>query len=218
MRSLVILPFGLSHAHLLLGPLLSLVQGERSTELLVLLDISQELLVLLIHAFLVGLLGQKLALVLAHALELPVSLALLRRLDLDGDHGVEKVDKLLGLVPLGEEKVDTILGLPDVEGVLVCAVLHDELLEEQESSLVEDLLADLNSSSPDVGSVRLGTLRALLVRHHVYDLETLLEQHAILDRVLDGDLDLDSSRMGFSPDEMCVHETDFVHASKFLEA
>ncbi|KAI6769332.1 hypothetical protein HG531_010436 [Fusarium graminearum] len=76
MRSLIIF-LGFSNAHLFLGPLLSLVQGKRGTELLVFLDISQELLVLLIHAFLVCLLGKKLTLVLVHTLELPVSLAVL---------------------------------------------------------------------------------------------------------------------------------------------
>jgi hypothetical protein len=57
-----------------------------------------------------------------------------------------------------------------------------------------------------------------LVGHNINNLETLLEQHAILDLILDSELDLDSSRVRFCPDEMGVYDADFVQASKFLEA
>jgi hypothetical protein len=37
---------------------------------------------------------------------------------------------------LGVEKVDAVLGLLDIDGVLVGAVLEDELLEVEEGALV----------------------------------------------------------------------------------
>ena len=143
---------------------------------------------------------------------------LLRRLHLDGDNRVEEINKLLSLVLLGEEKVDTVLGLLDVEGIPMGAVLHDQLLEEQKGSLVEDLLADLDGGSPDVGRVRLGALGALLVGHDVDHLEALLEEHAILDGVLDGELDLDTARVWLCPDEARVDDADLVQAAQLLEA
>lgn len=78
---------------------------------------------------------------------------LLGLLRLAGNNRAEEIDHLLGVVPLGEEEIQTVLGFLDVHGILVGAVLQDQLLQVQESTLVGDLLANLNRGSPCVVGV-----------------------------------------------------------------
>lgn len=130
----------------------------------------------------------------------------------------EKVDKRHGLILVGKVKVDAVPLLLDVDGVPMGLVLQDQLFEEQECALVCDLLADLDGRSPDVGRVRLGALAALLVGDNIDHLETLLHEHAVGDRVLYCDLDLDSPRMGFCPDESGVCDADLAQVPQALEA
>lgn len=141
----------------------------------------------------------------------------LRGLDLDGDHRVEEINKLFALVLGTEEEINTILGLLDIQGVPVGIVLEDELLQEEERALVKDLLADLDTSLPVRRGERLLTLPALLGVDDEDDLETLLEEHAVLDRVLDGELDLYPPRVGFRPDETGVDDSHFVETPEPLE-
>ena len=54
--------------------------------------------------------------------------------------------------------------------------------------------------------------------HNVDDLEALLEEHAILDVILDGQLDLDSARVRLGPDEAGVDDADFVETPQLFEA
>ena len=54
-------------------------------------------------------------------------------------------------------------------------MFHDELFEEQECSLVKNLLTDLDARSPDVCSVRFGAVRALLGDNNVNNLKCLLK-------------------------------------------
>ena len=58
---------------------------------------------------------------------------------------------------------------------------------------MQHLLTDLHAGLPVCWGVRLGALPALLRVYDVHDLEALLEKHAILDGILDGDLDLYTS-------------------------
>ena len=62
------------------------------------------------------------------------------------------------------------------------------------------------------------TLGTLLPGDDVYNLEALLEQDALGDRILDGELDPDAAGMGLGPDEACVDDADFVEAPQLLEA
>jgi hypothetical protein len=59
------------------------------------------------------------------------------------------------VVPLCEEEVNAIVDLLDVDCVLVCTMLQDQLFEEEESTLVWDLLPDLDDRSPGIVRVTL---------------------------------------------------------------
>jgi len=71
----------------------------------------------------------------------------------DRRNRVQKVDEFLGLISCCIVKIQSILHFLNVDCVFVCAVLENELFEVEESSLVGDLLADLDASSPCVCSV-----------------------------------------------------------------
>jgi hypothetical protein len=102
----------------------------------------------------------------------------------------------------------------------VGVVLENELLEEEKRSLVQDLLPDLHARSPNVGRKRLGALGALLGVDHVCDFEALLDKDLgdVRDRILDGELDLDTARVRLGPDEGGVDKADLSEAPQLLEA
>lgn len=97
------------------------------------------------------------------------------------------------------------------------SVFDDELFEEEESSLVRNLLTDLNTSSPGMGGVGLCTIGALSIGNDVFDFEGLLEDGVLEGFGLNCDLDLDTFRMGFRPDERGVDDSDFVQTAELLE-
>jgi hypothetical protein len=79
-------------------------------------------------------------------------------------------------------------------------MLQDQLLQPQESPLVRDLLPNLHTSLPSVlcrQSCTRGTLSS--VNNECQD-ESLLQYRVGQNFLLNGDLDLDSSGMGFGPD------------------
>lgn len=75
----------------------------------------------------------------------------------------------------GVEEVESIFDLGDRDGILVGVVLEDELLEVQESTLVVDLLANLDEGAPGVLGGETSALRALGSLNDVLDLEDLLK-------------------------------------------
>ena len=87
-------------------------------------------------------------------------------------------------------------------------MFQDELFEIEESSFVRNLLAHLYDGSPRVGCETLRTIRALVVRNYIFDLESLLENSALERFLLDSDFDFDSPRMGFRPDEAGIYDSD----------
>lgn len=70
---------------------------------------------------------------------------------------------------------------------------------------------------PVCGSERFGTFSALLGVNEVHHLETLLKEHAFLDGVLDGELDLDTPRMRLRPDETSIDDSDLVQPLQLLQ-
>lgn len=87
----------------------------------------------------------------------------------------EELDHLEGVLLGGVEEVESVLDLSDRDGILVGVVLEDELLEVQESTLVVDLLANLNEGAPGVLGGETSALGALRSLDHVLDLEDLLK-------------------------------------------
>jgi len=57
------------------------------------------------------------------------------------------------MIPLREEEIESVLDFFDVDGVLVCAVLENQLLEVQECSLMRNFLSDLDDRSPRIGGI-----------------------------------------------------------------
>lgn len=143
---------------------------------------------------------------------------LLTLLHADGDHGLQEIHKPFRMISCGEKEIDTVVNFLDVDGVLVGSMLENRLLEEQESTLVGHLLADLDASSPCVVGITLCAIGALVVVLGVFDFEALLHDGAITDLRLHRDLNPDTSRMRLCPDEVGVDDAQFVQAAQFLQA
>jgi hypothetical protein len=79
-------------------------------------------------------------------------------LDMGRHDSLQKVDKSFSMISLCEEEIDSIVDLLDIDSILVRSVLQDQLLEEEESTLMRDLLSDLDRGSPSIGCVTLGTV------------------------------------------------------------
>lgn len=110
------------------------------------------------------------------------------------------------------------MNLLDVDGILVCSVLQNRLLEIQERPLVRHLLSHLHAGSPCVVCVALCAIRALVVVLCVFHFEALLHDGAVTDFRLHRDLDLDTPRMRLRPDEAGIDDSQLVESSQFLEA
>lgn len=119
------------------------------------------------------------------------------------------------MVSLRVKEVQTVAALLDGDGVQVCVVAQNQLLQIQEGLLVGHLLSDLHTSSPGVGSEGFGTVGTLCGDHNVLDLEALLDDGLAHSLALDGDLDSDTSGVGLGPDEGGVHKT---HLGQTLES
>lgn len=96
----------------------------------------------------------------------------------DGHDRVEELDHLERVLLAREEKVETVLDFGDLEGILVHAVLEDELLEVQERPLVVDFLSDLDEGTPGVLGGQPRALLALGALDDVFDLEDLLQNRS----------------------------------------
>lgn len=94
---------------------------------------------------------------------------------LDRSDGREEVDHLEGMLLGTVEEVESVLDLGDRNGVLVRAVLEDELLQVEEGAFVVNLLPHLDHCSPGVFRRQPCALGALGTRNDVLDLEDLLE-------------------------------------------
>lgn len=105
----------------------------------------------------------------------------------------------------------------DVDCVTVSTVLEDKLLEVEESTLVLNLLADLDDGAPCVVCETLLTIGALLVGLDELDLEGLLEDGALESFLLDGKLQLDTAGVRLGPDEGGVDDADFVQTTELAK-
>jgi len=92
-----------------------------------------------------------------------------------GGDGGEEVNEFDGAVAGGEEKVESVLNFPDVDTLSVSIVLENKLLEVEESALVRDLLAHLDTGAPGIRSVGFGAIGALSVNDNELDFKGLEE-------------------------------------------
>lgn len=71
-------------------------------------------------------------------------------------------------------EIESIVGLDNVDGLVVRRVSQDQLLKEEEGSLVRYTLTHLHIAHPRVGRVVLLAVVALHVRDYELHLESLL--------------------------------------------
>ena len=143
---------------------------------------------------------------------------LLGSLDVDRDDSLQEIAEADRMVPLSEEEVDSVVHFFDVDGVLVGAVLKDQLLEIQERPLMRHLLAHLHAGPPCVVCVTLRAVRALVVVLLELDLECLLHDGALVDLRLHRDLDLYPPAVRLGPDEAGVYDSQLVESAQFSQA
>jgi hypothetical protein len=97
----------------------------------------------------------------------------------------------------------------DLQTVGVSVVFQQNLFEEEKGSLVRDMLTHLNHSMPHALSIeRLASFALLVSNHELHDLG-LLEDGSIHDLLLDGQLDLQSQRVRFSPNPNSIDNFHF---------
>jgi len=106
-----------------------------------------------------------------------------------------EMSKPLSMGSVLELKVDTltVLFLSDVCAFLLGVMFQDQLLKEQEGSLVVHLLPDLHLTLPQMGCVGFLAVFALQILDDVFDNECLLQQGSLENVLLNCNFDLQSS-------------------------
>ncbi len=92
------------------------------------------------------------------------------------------------MVPVEKVKVDTVRHLLDTDCLCVSLVLENELFQQVECSLVVHLLAALNYCAPCVVGCNHVTVGALKIVDHELHHEDLLQNHAAINLLLNGQL------------------------------
>ena len=133
---------------------------------------------------------------------------------------LNEVHKSLGVRPMLEleVKTTTVILVPDVCALLSCSVFQNHLLQEQEGSLVINLLSNLDLRLPEMGRVCFLAFFTLEVAHDELNHESLLKQSSVEDLFLDCKLDLESSGMGLGPNETCIDHLHSLQSFDVLEA
>ena len=103
-----------------------------------------------------------------------------------------EVDKSEGVGAVLELEVQTITSFfaLDFQALFLGIVLQDHLLQEQECSLVVNLLSNLHLCRPQMRSIRLLAVVTLKILNDELDDQRLLEESPACDFFLDGELDL----------------------------
>jgi len=127
---------------------------------------------------------------------------------------LDKVNESVGVTLVLEEEINTIVHLLNVDAFLGSTAFQDELFQEHESSLVIDLLSDLDSGSPDMRSESPLTVFALEVDHLEFDLKSLLERSVLSNLLLHSKLNSESSGVGVCPNPFSI---DNLHLLKSLD-
>lgn len=134
---------------------------------------------------------------------------LLGLLGSDRSHTAEELDHSFGFITLSVVEIQTVLRFLDIDRILVCAVLQNELLEVKEGTLMGNLLSKLDGRAPGVVGETLLTVRALLCSDNILNLETLLNDCTLESLLLNREFDLHTAGVRFRPDETGVDDSDF---------
>ena len=101
-------------------------------------------------------------------------------------------------------EVQSISRLLNVDRFLVRIVTQNQLLQEEERTLVRHSLANLHLTCPLVRRPRLLAVVALLVLNHELHAKGLLQQRACLHFLLNRELELDSPAVGLGVNKLRV--------------
>ena len=140
-----------------------------------------------------------------------------RRLHTNRNNGGEEFNHTKSVLFASIKEIQTVSKFLDVDGVCMGTMLEDELFEKKKSSLVGDLLANLNDGFPGVLSSDTSAVLAMLIGDDVFDNKDLLENGSSKDLFLYGKLELDPAGMRLCPNETGIHQTNLAEAAKFLE-
>jgi hypothetical protein len=111
------------------------------------------------------------------------------------------------------EEIDTFGQVLNFQDFIVGVVFKDELFKEEEGLLVVNLLSNLDESTPSMWSIFFLTILALLVKDNEFNRESLLDGDVINNFLLNSQLNLNSSRVRFSPDETGIKKLNLVQSS-----
>lgn len=106
----------------------------------------------------------------------------------------------------------------NVGTLFMCFMLEDQLLKEEESSLVVNSLPNLDLSHPQMGCPSFLTIWTLQVFHNEFDNKCLLQKSSSHNFLLNSQLDLESLGMLLRPNEACINQLKSLQTSALLEA
>ncbi len=122
------------------------------------------------------------------------------------------------MLPVLEEEVDAVLLLLHLHALVVHVVLQDHLFQEEQRLLVPRVLAQLHHRAPGVRRELLLAVLALLKVLRELDHEALLNRHALVDFLRNGELDLDAPRVRLRVEEARVDELHVLEPADLAQA
>lgn len=142
---------------------------------------------------------------------------LLSSLDLSRHLVLNEVYEPVRMRPALELEVQPIVHLLNAQALLRCVMLNDQLLQEEEGSLVVHSLSQLSLAHPGVRSPSLLAVVALQIIHYELNHEVLLKECSIHNFLLHSELDLESPGVRFSVEESSVYQLDLLEALDMVE-
>jgi hypothetical protein len=132
----------------------------------------------------------------------------------DSEDRLEEGDEFGSGVAAVKVEVYAVVALADEEALGMGLMAEDKLLKEEKSALMGDVLADLHVSAPLL-RVELGLGAVVTHRGLHLDLRNkgLLEDSASECFALDGEAELQATRVGLGPDEADVNEAQMLQPS-----
>mmetsp|Transcript_216 Transcript_216/g.414 ORF Transcript_216/g.414 Transcript_216/m.414 type:complete len:248 (-) Transcript_216:159-902(-) len=127
----------------------------------------------------------------------------------DWNHVLKEVYEFDRMRSVSKEEVHSSVAILDVDGMGLSLVLYDQLLQEEEGSLVGDLLPDLNRCDPLVCvGCSPGTQVTHVILNDILNNESVLKNRSVEYVLLYRQLHFQPLGVRFSPYERRVHQLD----------
>ena len=130
---------------------------------------------------------------------------------------LNKINKPIAVGLVLKLEVYTIVHLTNVHALLSCVVFNNELLKEKEGALMVDSLSNLNLCNPEMGSIGLFAIFALLVSDNEFYDKALLQESATENFLLNCKLDLYSARVRLCPHKARINQLNSLQSFDMLE-